>query len=622
MANTRNLLVPLWIGFALLFLGLGSASAQFDTPPFEVSTAVSPKTATAQGRVALTVNFRLEPGVLLYREKIDFQWDTLIGLQPSAPEIPAGKKIEDPAEAGKRVEVLEGEVEVRVVFAVTARAGEKVSLAGKVEYQGCTAQICYPPEFHPFAHDFGVASAPEGEKGRSAPPIAGKTPPDASPVKPLETPPSEAPLDLDFGRLLLKILQAFGIGFLISLTPCVYPMIGVTAAIIGGTATGEARKLSRTLLYSLTYVFGISLTYAALGVLTALAGAPFAQVLKSGWVLLPISGVFVVLALSMFDVIQIQTPAFIQNRLTGVGSKGTGLPSKFALGLVSGVVATPCVAAPLIAVLMEIVTMNSTLGLTAAIVYGFAMLFAMAWGMGTVLIFAGVLTANVLPRSGLWMVWIKKLFGFGMLWAAVYFALPVIGGMMYDLLTALLIFASVVFLGGLDRLDAQSTLFDRIKKVIAIPALVMAVLLFAGAVNGLTNLFPWLDCGERVPVTAKETGPGFRQASEADFESALRSNRPVILDFNATWCKICKKLDKQTLSDARVKEALEGIEALKIDYDENPGLVNRFAILGVPTVVFLDGKGREIPSLRFSGDLPPEAFLAKIDTLKSHEKKD
>jgi thiol:disulfide interchange protein DsbD len=241
------------------------------------------------------------------------------------------------------------------------------------------------------------------------------------------------------------------------------------------------------------------------------------------------------------------------------------------------------------------------------------MLFSLAWGMGIVLIAAGVLTSSVLPRSGPWMVWVKKLFGFGMLWAAVYFAQPVAGEAVYDLLTSLVLFAGVAFLGGMDRLSAESGFFDRAKRAAAIPVLVMAVLLFAGAVQGLTDLFPWLDCGRQAPA---ETAPGpFLPGGAKQVDAAAASGRPIVIDFWATWCSVCKKLDRTTFSDARVRKALEAVSALKVDYDREPELVKRFGIVGVPTVVFLDEAGRERKDLRFSGDLPPEEFLRKLDAL-------
>ncbi|MHC4778629.1 MAG: cytochrome c biogenesis protein CcdA [Planctomycetota bacterium] len=604
---------PVVLG-ALALIFCAPALAQFEVPPVQVG--ISPSTVKPQGgeTVHLDVTFDLAEGFHLYKDKIDFRWNALEGVQTSRVKLPDAEEISDPAgeDAQAKVQVYGGSVTVRVEFLVTAALGEPVTVLGTVGYQGCEDNFCHPPDSAQISHDFGNAEAgPSVESHRPRVEI----PVEKGDGVPGNTDENKS-LDLDFGHLIIKILQAFGIGFLISLTPCVYPMIGVTAAIMGGQAPSGERNIPRTLVHSLVYVFGLSLTYAILGVLTALAGAPMAQFLKSGWVLLPVAGIFVVLSLAMFDVIQIQTPAFIQNRLSGVGRRGSGLPSKFALGLVSGIVATPCVAAPLIAVLMDVVSLNAALGLGSALVYGLAMLFAMAWGMGVILIFAGIMTANFLPRSGLWMVWVKKLFGFGMLWAAVYFSLPVIGGLLYDLLTALIIFGGVVFLGGLDRLEKDSSFFDRFKKVLAIPALVLAVLLFAGAVNGLTNLFPWLDCG-RTPATVVDSGTGgFVRGGTGDLDGALARGEPVILDFDATWCKVCKKLDGETLSNGRVKAALEGVAALKIDFDETPELVKRFNVLGVPTVVFLDARGRERKELRFSGAIPPEPFLEKVDALK------
>jgi thiol:disulfide interchange protein DsbD len=566
---------------------------------FRVSARLGPGPVQTGGEVRLEVIFDLAEGIHLYKKSISFQWDESPGLAQKEVKLPVPRRMPDPAggDFAEEIEVYEGTVTVEVIFGVTASPGEKPRLRGKVLYQGCSDDLCYMPAEKELDFTLGPV---EGTVEKAPAPASGEAPSESAP-------------DLDFGLLLLKILQAFGIGFLISLTPCVYPMIGITAAILGGTGAGEERNLGRSLVHSLVYVFGISVTYSVFGVLTALAGAPLARFLKTGWVLLPVSGIFLVLALSMFDVITIGTPGWIQNRTAGMGKKG-GVAGKLLLGLVSGAVATPCVAAPLIATLLEIGTIASRRGLVPGIVFGLAMLFSLAWGMGIVLIAAGVLTANVLPRSGPWMVWVKKLFGFGMIWAAVYFAQPVIGEPVYDLLTALVLIAAVVFLGGLDRLTRESTTFDRLRAAAGIPVLVMGVLLFVGGVSELTGLFPWLDCGRNASRPVEETP--FRPVSETETLAALSSGEPAVLDFYASWCRVCKKLDRETFSDPRVRKALGRVRALKVDFDEAPSLAERFKVVGVPTVVFVGPDGREIPALRFSGFLTAEEFLARLDRLE------
>jgi thiol:disulfide interchange protein DsbD len=588
-----------WVLFATLpAVSFGQWGEEADL--FKPKASFHPPETSTGAQVEVQVRFDLAQGIHLYKDRFSFSFDELQGLDFLRTVFPPSMPLPDPAaDGGAPVDVYEGSVTVKAVFLVTALEGEPARVRGRLTYQGCSADLCYVPEELPFSHVWEAVGP--GSELESAP-----IPYDQS----TEDSPEEG--EFDILHLLLKILQAFGIGFLISLTPCVYPMIGVTAAIIGGSATDGRRRPGRSLLMSLVYVAGISVTYSILGVLTALAGAPFAQLLKSGWVLLPIAGIFVILALGMFDVLSIQTPAFIQNRLTGAGPR-SGLGGKFLLGLVSGAVATPCVAAPLIATLLEIATMGARHGTAIAVLYGLAMLFSLAWGMGVVLVAAGVLTANVLPRSGAWMAWIKKLFGFGMLWAAVYFVQPLVGELVYDLLTSLILFTAVVFLGGLDRLDRESTTFDRMKKVLALPALAMAVLLFVGSLQGLTNLFPWLDCGKNQAAEAPEEV--FKPADADELNRALASGRAVVVDFWAPWCKVCKELERETFADARVVRALLGVTALRVNYDTSPDLVRRFKILGVPTVIFFDEQGREVPTLRFSGRLPAEDFLTRLEGL-------
>jgi thiol:disulfide interchange protein DsbD len=367
-------------------------------------------------------------------------------------------------------------------------------------------------------------------------------------------------------------------------------MIPVTAAIIAGTK--QKGKLG-ALFSSLVYVLGLSIVYAVLGLLVASGGAKVRTWLASPWVLVPIAGIFVFLALSMFDVITIQFQPKSLSRLQGKLSQKSRLLAIFSLGMVSGLVAGPCITAPLAGILVLVAQQGSKL-------VGFFMLFSLAWGMGIVLIVAGTLT-SALPQAGEWTLWVKKLFGFVMLWAAAYFLSSIIGERAYHLATAVILIAAAVFLGGFDALTKESGIADRAKRLIGLFAMFAAAYLLMG------DFMP----GPRVAAVSP-----FREATYEDVEKAIASGQPTVLDFSAEWCDICKTLDKKTFSEPRVVDALSRFYALKIDVDKEPEVAKSYRIPGPPTVVFVGSDGKEVEGLRFSGFKDADEFLSILSRVR------
>lgn len=579
---------------AVLLLALGwvalfpvTGLAQFLPSPIKPSVTVSQESVAAGSTFDVLVTFQLDPGVHLYRDKISLAWETLQNAEHIENVFPPGRKAPDKfgPDPTAMIEVYEGSARIVAKMRSTGKKGDSITISGKLRYQGCTDEICYAPGSYPFKFELTTAAAePAKQQDKAAAQERSQGPPPTAAAEKVEAPPEKG------NGVAWLILMSFAAGVLISLTPCVYPMIPVTAAIIGGT---KQKGTLGALFSSLVYVLGLSIVYALLGLLVASGGAKVRTWLASPWVLVPIAGIFVLLALSMFEVVTIQIQPKSLTRLQTKLSQKRRLLAIFSLGMVSGLVAGPCITAPLAWILVLVAQQANKL-------VGFFMLFSLAWGMGIVLIVAGTLT-SALPQAGEWTLWVKKLFGFVMLWAAAYFLSSVIGGTAYHVATAIILIAAAVFLGGFDALTKESGIADRAKRLIGLLAIFGAAYLLMGDFMG----------GQRVASVSP-----FREATYEDVKRAISSGQPTVLDFYAEWCEICKALDRKTFSEPRVVDALSRFHALKVDVDKEPEVVNEYRIIGPPTIVLIGSDRKEVEGLRFSGFKDADEFLSILSRVR------
>ena len=549
------------------------AAEGFEEEPFQVSSAIAPAEVPAGGELTLSVTFKLRADVHLYKDKIKFDWEELKGATQKEVVKPKGKMIPDllSGEPGATLEAYEGSAIIAVKFLATGAAGERAVIKGTVGYQGCTDQLCFRPAKFAVAHEVPIvagAAAPTGHAG--------------------------------WLFVLKQLAKAFVYGLVLSLTPCVYPMIPITMAVIGGQRSASRR---RAILLSAVYVLGIAITYAALGVLVASLGASVRLALQSPYVLAGIAAVFVLLALGMFDVVTIQAPAFLGGLGGKVVGRGKGAPAILLLGIVSGLAAGPCVAGPLLAVLTEIATMGNRL-------LGAAMMFTLAWGMGVLLIAAGAST-GLLPKAGAWMVWVKHLIGFVLVWAAIYFLRPVVGEAAFWLASAGVLLAAAVFLGGLDALTPESGFADRAKRLAGLVAILLA------AVLGFTGLRDETRPAPAGSVQLPQVDP-FLHGDPDLVKEALASGQPVILDFTAEWCGYCKVLDRTTFADPGVVAELRRFRALKLDVDtrRNAELVKRYDVAGPPLIVVFDSKGKLLKKAGYDEVKDPGDFATFLKQVR------
>lgn len=387
------------------------------------------------------------------------------------------------------------------------------------------------------------------------------------------------------GRSLPAVLGlVFLAGLALNLTPCVYPLIPITVGFFSRQSEG---KTSRTFGLALAYVLGMSVTYSALGVFAALSGSLFGSWLQKPAVLVVIALIVLALALSMFGLYEIQAPHFITDR---TGSKA-GVLGALTMGLFVGFVAAPCIGPFVISLLTYVAQQGS-----AAL--GFGLFFTLAMGLGLPYLVLGTVSGSLkaMPRSGEWMIAVRKVFGFVLVALAAWFLRPLLPERVFEWGVALPLIAGGVWFVFFEKAGSALGWFRGVKVAIGVALLAASI--------------PFV-------LPAKEgEGLAFKPYSDAALAEAAAAGKPVVIDFYADWCLPCKELEKLTFTDPEVKRALEGWVLLKADLTktaspEVAALRTKWGILGVPTIVFLDPDGRE-SGPRVVQFEKPAAFLTRF----------
>ena len=544
--------------------------------------------ARALDRSTIEVRYEIADGYYLYRERFKFSAQ---GARLGAPELPTGIKHKD--EFFGAVETYRKEVRIRVPVEGDGR------MRLTVVSQGCAdVGVCYVPMESEATLQLAALSAPAAL--RAAPPQA-----------PDEPRFSLFASDMDIARLFagsvpLVLGSFFVLGLLLTFTPCVLPMVPILSGIIAG----EGRSLTRPRAAALSgaYVLGMAVTYAGAGVAAASSGVLIAAALQNVWVLGAFAVIFVILALSMFGFYELQLPGFLHERLHGAHQKlrGGRIASVAAMGALSAIIVSPCVAAPLAGALLYI-------SQTRDVMLGGAALLVMALGMGVPLMAVGMFEGAVLPKAGAWMDGVRKFFGVLLLAVALWIVTPVLPDAALMVAWAALLIGSGIFLRALDSLPPGASGWWRLWKGAGVMLLVLGVALFAGMLAG--NRDPLRPLAGIVGSAAAPVQPPswVRVASLAELEARLSSpGRPVMLDFYADWCVSCKEMEKFTFSDPAVRAQMDRMLLLQADVTEGTeadrALLKRFSLFGPPGIVFFDAEGREIKGLRVIGYQSAERF--------------
>mgnify|MGYP000661904509 CR=1 FL=1 len=491
-----------------------------------------------------------------------------------------------------------------------------------IGYQACTEEpifACYAPEEVEREASFEVSTGGGTlavENAEFFPSLSAA----ASGAAAAASPAAEAPKDLASRltqalaeRSFLAFLFVFLGGVATSFTPCVYPMIPITISYIGG----RSRSRLQGFTLSVFFVLGIAIMYSSLGVLAASTGALFGNAMQSTPVLLIVSAVFFAMGASMLGAFDLALPSGLQTKIQG-GPRG-GVIGAIAMGMVTGLVASPCVG-PVLVVLLAWVANVGAIG------YGFWLLFTFAAGLGLLFLiigtFAGAL--NALPGAGAWMDTVKHVFGVILFAMGIYYLRALIGPGWTWVLSGILVVMTGTFLGAFRPIKEDSENGVLFRKGFGL------ILLLGGAFVFLVGLARVSGVGlGALPVSsnpsgmtaepahaaaAKHPGPDWNLDEDAAWRRARAEGKPVVIDFYADWCVACVELDHETWVDARIRREAERFVAIKLDFTKNDAgdkaRQARYGVVGLPTVIFFDSDGKEVE--RFFGFRGPEPVLASM----------
>jgi len=479
-----------------------------------------------------------------------------------------------------------------------------------LSYQGCSEQgLCYEP--YTEKYNFDIDSAKLSASLEVAEKKVLKTLNFQTQVKSVDTKElSETDSIADTiksGNIIIILLTFFGFGLLLSLTPCVFPMIPIISGVI--ISQGEGLTTKKAFALSVVYVLAMAVAYTFAGVLAGLFGSNLQAALQTPWVIYSFAGVFVALAFSMFGFYELKLPDSLVAKVSS-GSGRSGFAGVAIMGFLSALIVGPCVAAPLAGALVYI-------GQTGDALLGGAALFSMSIGMGLPLIAVGVSAGKFMPKPGAWMTMVSAVFGVMMLGVAVWMLERIVDTYVTMLLYSMLGIGFSIYLGAFEK---EIHIF---RKSISMIMFIYSISLFIGAMGGSTSMTkPLLFLQSTSSETTSKTSlhVEFQKVvsiEELDAVLARNKGKKILLDWSAGWCAVCKELDKVTFSDEAVKAKMNEFVLVQVDLTENTAaqkaLSKKYGVFGPPVIMFFDENSNVLKSKTIVGFIEPEAFLKHMN---------
>lgn len=526
----------------------------------------------------LQLQWQIADGYYLYRKELQIQgYDDKTGTwQNVVLNLPAGEKHQDE---------FFGEVEIyRHKLFIEIPKNQLIGHKLAVNYQGCTTGLCYPPE----SKIIELVLSDE---------VSNTTNNETESLQSIISEQDQLSSQLTHNKYTIFAFFLLGIG--LAFTPCVLPMLPLLSAIVIGA--NQRPTTLRALALSLIYIQGMALTYTLLGLLVASIGLPFQIALQSPYVLIGLSVLFVVLSLSMFGLFEIRLPNTLQNKLSQYSQqqKSGSFSGVFIMGMIAGLVASPCTTAPLSAALLYVAQSGDLL-------IGGLSLYLLALGMGIPLVLVTVFGNKILPKSGNWLLRVKELFGFVMLLLPTLLLARIFPGYEFLLMR---IWIAVMFLWLCYHLGKSWLGW---------------LILIVGIIIGFIYHQPvqqWVSKQFTHQESASVVFQKIHNYEELTQALAQNSQNIAMLDLYADWCVACKEFEKYTFSDSKVQQHFEKVLLLQVDMTknspENRELMEKLQVLGLPTIIFFNAQGEEIVGSRVTGFMNGEKFASWLNQLLS-----
>ena len=575
-----------------IFTALSTQAGLFDKKPafLPVDDAFQFSAAKSENQENVIVNWSIAEGYYLYQEKISVKLNQEENASFDVATFSISPEdYNDPYFGLMKI----FKKPVQAIFKASQpplKAEDVVEIA----YQGCTEGFCYPPEVKEIkVADLPIVQVTDTEKTSEKSTALSAQP--------------KAEQDRLAESLFNSKYAVFGfflLGLGLAFTPCVLPMLPLLSAIVIGQ--NQRPNMWRAFALSFVYVQGMALTYTLLGLIVAAIGLPFQVALQHPYVMIGLSIIFVLLALSMFGVFTLQLPSSLQTKLSLLSQqqKAGAFGGVFLMGMIAGLVASPCTSAPLSGALLYVAQSGDLF--TGAIT-----LYLLALGMGVPLILITLFGNKILPKSGMWMETVKKLFGFVMLALPVFLISRILPDEWTPRLWAML--GTAFFIWFAFQMPKNGT------------GWVFRIFFLVAAMISVKPLQAWVWGEGSVPSAVENKAVSHvefkKVGSEAELQQALSENNKslVMLDLYADWCVACKEFEKETFSDPSVQKAFGDMLLLQVDMtknsEENRALMAKYKVLGLPTILFFNRDGKEIEGSRVNGFMPPVEFLQWIEKI-------